>query len=280
MRTLAIGITTVVATGAIAAAARADEPIKCQRTADGTGSAFTIDDPQWTCGYTGLGCVDDPRSKVRTDGMCGACLPDEGMDAPAGQRASGDCGGTVCSAARQCKGPPGDLHIIQPIRPKRFLLTATALGTWTDGVDGADGDLDVATGLGAFFQLGLRKSKVERVADNHVVHTVPSMIYAHVGATALTSTPRSVLLEGGVIWRIDVAFLTRLGLMYAGEIYGAPELLEEAQYRQGPSVHVEIMNNLIVKMSYLYRDPDDAAFIGVEYMKTLLDDIRRVDEEP
>jgi hypothetical protein len=45
-------------------------------------------------------------------------------------------------------------------------------------------------------------------------------------------------------------------------------------------VHVEIMNNLIVKVSYLYRDPDDAAFIGIDYMKTLLDDIRRVDEEP
>lgn len=40
------------------------------------------------------------------------------------------------------------------------------------------------------------------------------------------------------------------------------------------------MNNIIVKLSYLHRDPDAAAFIGVEYMKTLLDDIRRVDEEP
>jgi len=261
------------------APAAADEPLRCTRSSDGSESAYAIGDPQWTCGARGLGCVDDPRSAAPRDGLCGACAPDAGIDAPAGQRESSDCGGAVCNRQRQCQAPPDAIPLDQPLVPKRFLLTATALVSWTDQAAGGR-DADLSAGLGGFFEIGLGRSRVARAPDNHVVHTVPSLTYAHVGASFLAGAPHSVLFEGGPVWRIDFGPLTRFGVMYAGQIYGAPELLGDPELRHGASLQVEIMANLIVKVSYLHRDPDDQAFVGVELMRTLLDDVLRIERSP
>ncbi|MBM4353235.1 MAG: hypothetical protein FJ109_05465 [Deltaproteobacteria bacterium] len=210
-----------------------------------------------TCG--GLGCIDAPDSEDPSMGVCGTpSIPD-------------DCGGAAIVG-----GLCGEQHLIMKklpgIVPTRLFFTAHPIVD--SGFDGAAGfNPDVAAGV--LLQVGLGRSQSRELAGGGVLHYGFPNCYLH--AEALWSRFR-VGHDVGVGYKTGSSWVSRVALTGFGQYAGETGLEDDnATYRFGPAVQVEIYFNVILKGGWLPVGTGEGPvwFAGLTYGASLLDDFRK-----
>jgi len=206
-----------------------------------------------------LGCVDDPGSPDPTTGIC---------DLP---RTPADCAGAGLSASGLCEvhvplAPPEEIH------PHRFMMTAAVL------VDVRAPEKDVATdgAAGLLYQLSLTPAKASPLSTGgYLHHSLPSW-YLHIaGFVSLQRVGHDV----GLAYKPGTSLFTRAGVAAFGQLRGTGNLWDERTYQIGPSIHLELMHNLLIRGAWLpYSSRADGGpmfVVGLEYSKRLFDDFGR-----
>lgn len=206
-----------------------------------------------------LGCVDDPDSAEPTTGICG--LP----------RTPADCAGAGISASGLCDvhvplAQPEDIHL------HRFMLTAAVL------MDIKAPEKDVATdgAAGFLYQISLAPAKASPLSTGgYLHHSLPSW-YLHVAGFA---SLQRVGHDVGLVYKPGTSLFTRAGVAAFGQLRGTGNLWDERSYQVGPSIHLELMHNLLFRgawLPYSSRADGGPMFVaGLEYSKGLLDDFGR-----
>ncbi len=207
------------------------------------------------CG--GLGCVDDPSQSDPHLGICGLA------------QTATDCGGRAEPELYGGWCGPTHLEVVRPrpTTPRRWLVTGSYL------VDAGNGTLGSDVAPGAVFQLGLSVSKVRRLPGGGVLHFgLPSM-YLHAAAFA---SQRRLGHELGLVYKTGAEIVTRLGIGAYGQLWSEDDVVStDPLYGLGPSAHVELFYNILVRGAWLVRDDEGPqATFGIQYAATLFDDFK------
>lgn len=206
------------------------------------------------CG--GLGCVDDPASDEPTEGICAlAQTPDA-------------CGGAANPGLYDGRCGPRHIHVKapEPMVPMRSLATGgyvIDLGNDTRGGDVVPGGI---------FQVGLTRSRVRKLDDGSYQHFGLPSFYLH---TALLVSRRRLAPEVGLVYKTGCELFTRLGVAAYGQLWSADDILSSSSFGVGPSLHVELFYNLLLRGAYVFGDDTSPqATFGIQYAASLFDDFK------
>lgn len=216
----------------------------------------TQDTVDRVCG--GLGCVDDPKSTDPTQGTCAKAQRPEHCG---GRVTNPELYGGLCGPPHVESAPPS------PVLPRRWMATGSYL------VDLGNDSLGSDVAPGFVFQVGLSRSQIRILPNGNTLHFGLPSWYLHV-ATLLSQ--RRFGHELGLVYKSGAEFFTRFGVAAYGQLWSPEDVIStSSKYRFGPSAHLELFYNILVRGAWLPVGGDGPeASIGLQYAASLFDDFK------